>query len=198
MKELPFFCSPFPDEKPGLPFSGHGWLNPENRKTMEHLIKSDASKIVEIGTWMGLSARFMADLAPNATVYCVDTWLGSYEHLERQEWKEFLPTLWDQFVVDCWDYRDRIVPIKMDSIIGIEMLAADGIKPDVVYIDGGHRYDVVVNDIRTVMRLWSGSTIIGDDWGWDDVRRAVEELVPKKNLRVDNNCWWIEDVASKG
>lgn len=182
----------WPKEKPDLLFSGHGWLNEENRRTLRRFVPG-ARKIIEVGTWLGLSARFMADLAPQATVYCVDTWLGSYEHHENPDWSKFLPTLWDQFVVDCWDYRDRIVPVKMDSVEGMLQLFEDEQFPDIIYIDGGHRYDVVYGDIKTAMALWPTARLIGDDWGWEGVRRAVEELVPEDRLKVDGNCWWCED-----
>lgn len=178
--------STFPDEMPNLGFCGHGWLRAENERVLRRFLGPEVKTIVEIGTWLGLSARFMLDHAPNATLYAVDHWEG----LPELEWQHIAPDPWAQFTRDCWNYRKRIVPVRMRSSDGIEHLA-DRITPDLIYLDGGHDYEVVADDIRRIQARWPGVLLIADDWDWDGVRRAAEEAYGAR-LNVEGNCWWVE------
>jgi hypothetical protein len=181
----------FPRSRPDLPFSGHGWLNDENRRTLASALTNDTTVVVEVGTWLGLSARYMCDLAPSATLYAVDHWLGSPEHIGVPEWECFLPTLWDQFVADCWDYRDRIVPVRGESLDGLQLLHGMGVEPDLIYLDGGHGYEQVRSDIEAITLLFPGVALIGDDWGWEGVRTAAVEHFGRDRIVVDGNCWCV-------
>jgi hypothetical protein len=150
--------------------------------------------IVEIGTWLGLSARFMCCLAPNATVYAIDHWNGIPNTPEAAA---VTADPWSQFVRDCWDYRDQIVPVRGDSWAGIgwvaKHLAASRIwPPDLVYIDADHTFEKVVGDIRRVQGEWPRARIVGDDWTWPGVRQAVEFCFDEGRYNVDGNCWWVE------
>jgi hypothetical protein len=184
-------------------------MNEENRRVLSSHLSAATATVVEIGTWLGLSARFICDAAPNATLYAVDHWNGlplvewkGFGLLET-EWKKLAPDPWAQFVRDCWAYRERIVPVRTDSWAGIEYLAgrfarADKrIIPDLVYIDGGHGYERVLGDIVRVRRAWPRAVIVGDDWTWPGVKQAVEELFKARDLvgvdrhRVDGNAWWV-------
>jgi len=177
----------WPNKKPGLPFSGHGWLNEENKRTLSTLMPVGAHTIVEVGTWMGLSARYMLDMRPQANLYAIDTWEGSIEHHAEPTWATMLPELWEQFLVDCWEYQDRIQICRGNSSDMIRRLSY--LQPDLVYLDGGRAYEVVSEDIRAIRESWPGVLLVGDDWGWPGVRQAATESFGEE-IYVDGNCWW--------
>jgi hypothetical protein len=100
------------------------------------------------------------------------------------------PSPWQQFIRDCWDYRDRIIPVRAESKIGIEFLGACGVTPDLVYLDGAHDYETVLDDIQRIVRRWPKAVLVGDDWTWDGVQQAAQETFSGR-LGVDGNCWWV-------
>ena len=65
-----------------------------------------------------------------------------------------LPTLWETFVVNCWDDRERITPVSADSRIGLLALYGRDVRPTVVYVDGAHDYDTAMRDILLSAFLW--------------------------------------------
>jgi hypothetical protein len=116
--------------------------------------------VVEVGTWKGATAVRMAGLAqelglPTAIV-CVDTWLGSLEHLagDTAEWRlpprRFgYPTLYFQFLANVLHSgaADRIVPLPNTSANAARWLARVGVRADVVYLDASHEEDDVYQDL---------------------------------------------------
>lgn len=180
--------STFPKTIPNVGFCGHGWMRDENQRVLPRFLGPKTKTIVEVGTWLGLSARFMLDRAPNAKLYAVDHWNGLPEP-NLADWKTIAPDPWLQFTRDCWDYRDRIVPIRADSWAGIDALR--DLVPDLVYVDGGHAYERVHGDLTRIVARWPTTVIVGDDWDWDGVRQAAQEIFGER-LNVDGNCWWVD------
>lgn len=85
-----------------LPFDGHGWFANENihglRKTLS---QHKPLTIVEIGSWLGCSTRFIASLIDdNTTFYAVDNWntTGSIGVQNDPATRKKLPTLFQQFL----------------------------------------------------------------------------------------------------
>lgn len=161
-------------------------MGDENRRVLARFLGPETKKIIEVGTWLGLSARFMCDQAPNAKLFAIDHWKMWPEPGLRARF----PNPWLQFVRDCWDYRDHIVPIRIESSIGIEFLGNLVVPPDLVYLDGAHDYATVLDDIQRIVRRWPNAVLVGDDWTWDGVRQAAQETFGER-LNVDGNCWWV-------
>ena len=154
--------------------------------------------VVELGSWLGLSARFFLDIAPNAMVICVDHWQGSLEHHHDEKWRKMLPTLYETFLVNLWSYRDRIIPLKAGTIEGLKLIHSLGIHPDLIYIDASHEYDAVFQDVQTAMALFPKSTICGDDWSWDGVRQAVTENATHFQQTVfteGGHAWYFQGTS---
>ncbi len=154
-----------------------GWnsTNPTFKDVIEEV---RPKTIIEVGSWKGASVLHMASLC-DAKFYCVDTWLGSFEH-HRDGWIPFghYPTLFQQFMENTAMYCDRITPLPMPSNIGARVLAHHHITADLIYIDGSHDYEDVKRDLRDYWPLVNpGGVLFGDDyWEWADVRKAVNEF----------------------
>src|SRR5262249_31766208 len=108
---------PWPTERPqdAAPGQEQGWLAAGSDTMLASVLSPGPRLVVEIGAWLGLSTRFMVKRAPRATVISVDTWQGSPEHQRDARYAKLLPHLYETYLARCWDYRDRIVPLRMKS-----------------------------------------------------------------------------------
>ncbi len=177
---------PWPAERPPLvPNKKHGWLQDATQEMLARTLTPDTRLVVELGSWLGLSTRFIADRAPQATVVAVDHWQGSPEHHRRPELAQLIGSLYENFLASCWEYRHRVIPLRMNTRDGLRELARHGIQPDVVFIDADHTYAAVKADIEQVRELFPEARVVGDDWNWEGVRRAVTEVAEQQNVEVE-------------
>lgn len=177
---------PWPAEKPGVPPPPiRNWLFPSTREVLEKTVPPDARVIVELGSFTGRSTRFLADHAATAIVIAVDHWRGSSDMANDAEVVALLPRLYETFLAECWLYRDRVVPVRRPSIEGLREIAEAGLRPDVIFIDADHTYDAVRADLSCALDLFPQARIVGDDWNWDGVCQAVQEVCRERDLQYE-------------
>lgn len=176
-----------------LPFDNHGWFF--NGDYLETLITSrNAKTVIEVGSWLGLSTRFIATKVPDeGKVYAVDTWLGSPTETVHME-DPRLPYLYQLFLSNVKHARltHKIIPIRMKSL---EAASALNINADLIYIDASHETNEVFQDILAWNKhLNTNGVICGDDWLWESVRNGVVQAASILNKKVNyiNNFWWYE------
>ena len=176
----------WPPEKPDVRPSPHrNWLFPGTQEALARSVSQATELIVEVGSWTGRSTRFLAGLAPKATVIAIDHWKGSPEHEQDPELAEHLPHLYETFVSECWNYRDQIIPVKAGSTEGLQRVAENGLEPDLVYLDADHAYESVVKDLNTALDLFPRAIIVGDDLNWEGVKKAVDEVTTQRGLTYE-------------
>jgi beta-1,4-mannosyl-glycoprotein beta-1,4-N-acetylglucosaminyltransferase len=153
------------------------------------------SVIVEIGSWHGRSARALADNC-RGRVYCVDTWNGSQveqatNHASAKlrdgdhAFYEFLQNNWDKV------QSGRLVPLRMSSKNASEFFKEKGIKADMVFIDAGHEYEEVRDDIDAWKAVVSdGGLFCGHDiTAWHGVGLAVAEKLSPFYVGEGTTIW---------
>lgn len=156
--------------------------------------------IVEVGTWKGGSAVHMAaicrELKLPAEIVCIDTWLGNWQHWSRAEGvgsrgdlriHNGMPRLYWQFMSNVVEMgmQDIITPLPLTGVAGAKLFAHMKLRPDIVYIDGDHEYESVRFDLALWLDVLApGGVLIGDDYDWPGVRRAVTELVAQGGLEM--------------
>mmetsp|Transcript_22757 Transcript_22757/g.26740 ORF Transcript_22757/g.26740 Transcript_22757/m.26740 type:complete len:473 (-) Transcript_22757:95-1513(-) len=196
----------FPKDRPTCDLNIHGWFYPAHRIVLGALLNKDTNFVIELGSWFGKSTRFICDTAPNAYVFSVDIWDNNfsandshYQHPQNQDIVSQAP-LFDVFATNCWEYKNKLIPLKMKTIDGLQLLSNLGIQPNVIFIDADHHYDSVKEDILTSIKLFPNAIIVGDDWRYPDVQRAIKEIKlynPYKSipsLHVEGNtCWTYTD-----
>jgi len=184
----------FPPKPPLVPKSNHGWFGVANREVLTAIIKPKFKVIVELGSWLGLSTRFLAKTAPKAAIIAIDHWLGSAACHEDKEWRKHLPALYETFLASCWAYRNQIIPLRMNTISGLRLVRSLNIMPDLVYIDADHEYASVRADIEMTLSLFPKARIVGDDLWADGVQKAVSEVAGERKIEICNYecCWWIK------
>lgn len=158
------------------------------------------SNFVEIGTYKGRSASYMAVEIINSdkdiAFYCVDTWLGSDEHKKIKSVIE--DTLYDEFLNNTKSVSSIIKPIRSTSIKAANYFE-DGFF-DFIFIDASHDYDNVKNDLKAWFpKLKSTGVFAGHDYVpcWRGVQQAVDEFVTEQKLKLEKQerCWVIRDLA---
>jgi len=157
--------------------------------------------VVEVGSWKGASAIRMAsqlrDQQRDAVVICVDTWLGSLEHLTqsvagwdiRPHLKHGYPALYYQFLANvvhtgCKSY---ILPIPNVSLTVARWLLKQGLQADLIYLDGSHEEDEVYLDLVSWWKvLRPGGVVFGDDWHayWYGVICGVNRFAKETGRRI--------------
>lgn len=164
-----------------------------NQAEMAALLNSRMQLIVELGSWLGGSTRFMLDHASQATIIAVDHWRGSVEHYKNSHWAHKLPKLYETFLVNCWQYKDRLIPMRTTTLEGLQEIAALGLQPDLIYLDAAHEYEAVFADLEMAFKLFPKTILVGDDWSWPSVRQAVIDFARHYNLKIiaqdERNFW---------
>jgi hypothetical protein len=192
---------PWPQERPRVPRSDHGWFS-GRAEVFEQFTGPDVDVFLELGSWMGKSARWFAQQCPHATIVCVDHWEGSPEHLRKDKWKKHLPTLHETFLTNMWELRDRVIPVREKTLPGMQAVAEAGVQPDVVYVDAAHDADSVYHDLKTALDLFPNAQMIGDDWTIEGVREGVRKLLGERGaeelLSTNEAVWYLKQTREEG
>jgi cephalosporin hydroxylase len=173
-----------------LPTKIQGW-NSESVALKKAIEQSNPESIVEVGSWLGASALFMAAQS-NAQIICVDTFLGSNEILWREEnlknVTQNFSQIYDQFCANIThsNLNNIISPLPMTSSSAAELFAKEQVKVDMVYIDAGHREREVYADLQDWWPL-TNKVLVGDDYDstWSGVISAANRFASENNLNLE-------------
>jgi hypothetical protein len=183
---------------PAVPEDLWGWFGPAHERVLGDRLTPETRLVVELGSWLGMSTQFLLRRAPDATVVAIDHWLGSPEHYAKPHWRAAVPTLFPTFLVNCWPWRDRLVPMRTTTLRGMSEIADLGLAPDLVYLDASHESDDVLADLRAIYEYWPNTTVVADDWRWDSVRSAGEQFAAEQGfvVRLDDTVWTLDGTLS--
>lgn len=201
----------FPDPYPEvyetihlLPIDRHGWyLHGKLRSFIE---AKPTQVVIEVGVWAGNCTIYLAQMLPeNGKVFAVDHWLGSKEHQDPGNAREYalLPNLYRLFLSNVIQHglAHKIIPVRMDSLKAAIKFRELNIRPDLIYLDAAHDYASALNDLEAWFPLLQeGGILCGDDWNLDGpegpVSRAVKDFASKWGLLVsaEGEVWWFEPL----
>lgn len=155
---------------------------------------SQAVTIIEIGSYEGLSASWIAEnllINPESRLYCIDTFEGSVEHSEAQK-KNLLESFLSN--VACTQKEEQIICIQQDSFSALADLYTNGLRADIIYIDGSHLAKDVLADLVIAWKLLkTNGLLIADDYLWKDPQLA-NNLIGHPKIAIDSfcNCFFDE------
>jgi len=173
------------------------------------VVASGAGSIVEFGSWHGRSAATFLTVAAEthreASILCVDTWLGSEPHWRQMnsgEWgreklfiqrgePRILESFWEN--IRAYGFESRVKIHRAPTDCAVHWLREEWPSADLYYIDADHSYAAVRNDLKNAVALAPDSVVSGDDW--TTVRKAVilenGGPLPKRALFVspDQGTW---------
>ena len=181
---------PWPAERPALKPRIQGWFHGGN--VFEKYCGGHIKIVLELGTWLGLSADWFARKCPHAHIICIDHWIGDADIART---RIPLPPLPEQWYANMWPWRHRMTAITADMADGVNQAAAHGIEPDIVYIDGAHDFASVQRDLSAVLDHFPNARILGDDWTFPTVREAVGDVLRQKKMeeriRGEGPVWYL-------
>lgn len=176
----------------------HGWFAQGNQIYLASFIKHyNPRVVVELGSWLGLSAIFMAShMQDGAILYAIDNWTAATDSAiqNNQSIHSKLPTLYQQFLSNVIHHSltEKIVPIRMDTL---EAARSFNIKANLIYVDASHDEESVYQDI---MHWWRhldpiNGIMCGDDYAAESVRKGLTRAAQELNLqfRGEGNFWYL-------
>lgn len=168
--------------------------------------------VIEVGSWKGSSAistaKAFQKYGLDATLICVDTWLGGMSQWTNKgtEWsihpflKNGFPVVYYQFLVNIIHagVQPYILPIPNTSVAVARFLKEKAIQTDLIYLDGSHEYHDVYTDLTHYFPLLKEHGVIwGDDWHIHapGVVAAVTRFSEEKKLKLVTdaqfNKWFL-------
>jgi predicted O-methyltransferase YrrM len=142
-------------------------------------------QFLEIGSFEGRSTVWLLEnilTDKTSKIVCIDTFEGSVEHHQNQEWKNLLPTLYDTFCHNISAFSEQVDIRRGKSQ---EILRGLNNAYDFIYIDGDHSAAAVLEDAILSFRLLkSGGILIFDDYVWGVDPREPNRL----NLEIPRNA----------
>lgn len=172
-----------------------GWLMESEAAYLAEMA-SKSFLVAEIGSWMGRSTCALAANVGEGTVFAVDTWKGSPEHVSNLAGK---PEGW---LFSEFRRNTRglpVMPTPLPSLDAAFLFAKTGIRFDLIFLDASHDYPNVKADILAWLPLLAdGGIICGHDYDpphWMGVKQAVEECVPKFRVVPGCTIWSTEGCA---
>lgn len=141
--------------------------------------------ILEVGAWKGRSTKALLE-GCKKLVYTVDHFKGSPKEALHTNILKNEPPLFEQFAHNLTDYNDLAV-LKMTSKNASTLFPNKSL--DMVFIDGGHTYEEVRQDIL----LWLPKTkklICGHDYtpAWINVMKAVNDVLG--DVQFHETIWY--------
>ena len=79
-----------------------------------------------------------------------------------------------------------ITPLPLTGIAGARLFQHFTLRPDLVYVDGDHEYESAISDLRGWLPLLAaGGILLGDDYMFPGVARAVAEIAAEGRWKAD-------------
>lgn len=173
-----------------------GWFSFPDLYSHVVEISPDKSHFVEVGVWKGTSASYMGveilNSGKNIKFDCIDPFIPVGDEME--EYKITHEDLKNQFIDNMKPLEGKYTLYALGSPEVTKMYKEKSL--DFVFIDGSHRYEDVVNDIKAWMpKIKKGGILAGHDYtsGWPDVVKAVDDVLGEGEWKDqwDNSCWMI-------
>ena len=157
---------------------------------------------VEVGTWKGTSAAFMAVEIANSgkdiQFDCVDTFEGDPNEISHVEDPSIVAgTLYDEFINNMKPVEGFYRPVRMTSLEAADCY--DDKSLDFVFIDAAHDYDSIHADILAWFpKVKIGGVIAGHDFNHSPDQNGVD-YGPGKAVRelfthyvTPPYCWAVQ------
>ncbi len=174
----------WPPQRPEVPpfpqRDGHG-----PGKLLTDCVSQSTKLVVEVGAWTGNATRFLARLAPEATIIAIDSWDGLRQQQEDPELAPFVSRLHETFLSECWNYRGQIVPVKSSTDEGLQRVAEDGLEADLVYFGAYENAEGLHRDLSAALELFPTAIIAGDGLDKDRVRETLETVTRERNIEYE-------------
>lgn len=175
------------------------------------------AQMLEIGCFLGASARRWLSVRGDLTVIGVDPWGGDLvetcqryvgrpaiarTYPERETQERFAADVARQgplktALANLIDFKDRFIPIQGLSPQILPRLKRAGAEPSLIYIDATKSPE----DLDVCHALWPEAQLTGDDWHWSrtkgyPMRVIVNSFAERHGYRVTaESATWVLNKA---
>jgi len=176
----------------------HGWLEEGTAALLADAVPGKS--VLELGAWLGKSTRHMIQRGADLVI-SVDHWdpdkLMPWAQARHPDLVPVVRVVYETFLANCWDHKNRIIPMRMDTRDALGAVHRLGITPEVIFLDSSHQYEHTCEELDLISELFPAAVVVGDDWNWNSrkwypVRRAVCEKIGSRTLRVQGNGWRLD------
>ena len=150
------------------------------------------SHFVEVGTWKGMSAAYMAveiiNSGKDIKFDCVDTW--DFVPSQTEIPQQLFSGLYETFLKNIETVRHKVNPVKAISWDGAALYEDNSL--DFVFIDAAHDYESVRKDVSAWFpKIKRGGIMAGHDYECPDVCEAVTEFFQDQSVAEIEGCWIV-------
>ena len=129
-------------------------------------LNSIKNEILEIGSYEGNSSLFFLKNIKDSNITCVDIWSDDFTSGNKNRKLKF-KEIKKNFDVNLLPFKDRLTVHKITSN---EFFKINKNKFDLIYIDGSHVFEDVLNDGNNSIKILNhNGLIIFDDFLKDEV-----------------------------
>jgi precorrin-6B methylase 2 len=173
-----------------------GWFNMEAQYLELLDATPEGGVFVELGCYKGKSTSFIGveihKQKRDINFFAIDSFQGATNSTDANEIKAYEGI---SEIEESYTYNVSLIGNKIKTIVSLTDEAAQYFEDssvDVVFVDGGHSYEVVKADILAWLpKVKKGGIISGHDFNaWEGVNKAVTEIFGTPH-KVENDCWFI-------
>jgi len=144
--------------------------------------KYKAINYLEIGVFYGaniLSVAKTYGLHEDSKLYCIDPWEDDYE--DYTEYQNYISSVYDSYVynIENFGVKNKIITRRGYSHIEVPKFQDNFF--DIIYVDGNHGPEYVLEDaVLSFRKLKYNGIIIFDDYGWagaDVTQRGIDAFI---------------------
>ena len=175
---------------------------------LHHIYQKKPKNFLEIGVFHGVTSRNVCELLytihgnnfkfTGIDVFTKDTEILKDEYIPNTKFSNLLKTIYYNYIVRIDPYsiqsvlkllrkfQKNVNIIKGDSREVLKEISLD--KFDYVFLDGGHKYETVKNDLENLTQIINNKgTIFCDDYDLtyaSGVKDAIDKYVLEKNFNL--------------
>lgn len=173
-----------------MSFEGRTFRTAENWAGVIPMTSPGPLNYLEIGTSYGANVFSVGRTYashPESRMYCIDPWT---DYDDYPEYKGQQESVYNTFMrnLESSGQKDKITVIRGFS--HTEIPKFDDNFFDIVYIDGNHEPDYVLEDaVLAFRKLKSGGWLIFDDYGWhgpDLTQRGIDAFRSAYHKKINN------------
>lgn len=165
-----------------------GWMSNIDLLWLFNIAK-EMDSIVEIGSWKGRSTHALLS-GCKGDVYAVDHFLGSQAESKAHA-EARTGDIYKQFMENVGSFNNLHV-LKMDNAEAVKQFEDKSV--DMVFIDGGHTRQEVIDDINRWLPKVK-KVICGHDYPMGSIQRAIAATIKEVSLNDTNGgTIWVKYV----
>ena len=182
---------------------------------LQHIFQRKPKNFLEIGVFHGVTSRNVCDLLSDIhgndfkftgiDLFSTETETLNEEYIPSNKFSNILKTIYYNYIIrlDPYSYQSVLKLLKkFEKNINIIKGNSNKILKEIpnifdyVFLDGGHKYETIKNDLKNLTQVINnGGIILCDDYNLSyapGVKKAIDDYVLEKNFNLKKNALCLE------